>query len=906
LGKVNRTTGASNNDALDIRIADAQPEAQPLPAERLAPHSVLAEEAVLGSALYNGQVISELSAFLKAEDFFILKHSRIWDVLLAIFERGEAVDELTVIQELQMRAQLEEVGGPAFITRLIVNTPTYIHAETYGRLVERAAVRRRLIAAASEIAQAAQDETADLNQIITRAESTLFGVTERQAQRDLLPIQAALNDYYERIEYHYDHRDEPIGLPTGFNDLDELLAGVQRSDLLIVAARPGVGKTSFLLSMALNAARLGNARVGIFSLEMSSEQLVQRLISSETGINAQKLRSGNLDDTEWSRFTQATLSLAELPIFLDDSPGLSPMALRAKCRRLSREHGLDLVIVDYLQLMESGQGRSDNRVQEVGYISRHLKEMARELNVPLISAAQLSRQVEQRTDKRPQLSDLRESGCLTGDTLVYLPDVGHSVPIQSLVGKTGFRVLSLNPETWKQEAALVTNAFPTGCKPVYRLTTRLGRTIRATANHKFLTIGGWKRLDELMIGETVSVPRQLAYTSGSNMLQTMTDQELGLLGHLIGDGCTLPSHVVQYTTREIDLAELVSSLAIQIFGSTISPRICAERDWYQVYLPASYRLTHNRQTPVALWLSELGVWGLRSYEKHVPRKVFEQPAHAIACFIRHLWATDGCIRINGNYPSVYYASSSNQLANDVQTLLLRLGINACLRRSPQIGKGRDQFHIVISGNEELNRFVEVVGAVGTYKHDSLNEVSTYVNSHAANPNRDIIPNVVWRSYAVPSMQKYGITTRQMQASLGNAYCGTGLYKQNLSRTRAKKLAQIVQSDTLSRLSESDVYWDAITAIVPDGEADVYDLTVPAFSNFVADNIVVHNSIEQDADVIMFIYRDELYNEQSERPNQADIIVAKHRNGPTGVVTLHFNKALTKFGNLKRETFSLND
>jgi replicative DNA helicase len=409
-----------DNDTLDLRLADQQSEAEPLRPERLAPHSADAEEAILGSILINGEVISEISAFLRAEDFFILKHGLIWDVMLAIFERGEHIDDLTVIDELQARHQLDEIGGPAFITRLITHTPTYIHAETYGHLVERAATRRRLIAAASEIVRAAQDEKSDIKEVVNHAELTLFAVTERNLGRDLLPMRNAISNYYRAVEAQYEHRGEPLGLPTGFNDLNALLGGLQRSDLIIVAARPGVGKTSFLLSLALNAARLANARVAIFSMEMSNEQLVQRLVSAETGINSQKLRGGNLDDSEWTLFTQSVINLGNLSIYLDDTPGISPLEMRTKCRRLYREHGLDLIIVDYLQLMNSGQSHNDNRVQEIGYISRNLKELARELNVPLISAAQLSRQVEQRADKHPMLSDLRESGSIEQDADIVM------------------------------------------------------------------------------------------------------------------------------------------------------------------------------------------------------------------------------------------------------------------------------------------------------------------------------------------------------------------------------------------------------------------------------------------------------------------------------------------------------
>jgi len=277
-----------------------------------------------------------------------------------------------------------------------------------------------MLAAASEIAQLAHEEDADINEVIDRAEQSLFEVTERRLNKELVPIRLAISDYFDRIEYLYQQPDVPRGVPTGFTDLDRLLGGLQKSDLCIVAGRPGMGKTSWLLSVALNAARAIKGRIAIFSMEMSNEQIVQRLVSSETGIGTHVLRQGQLDDRGWNLFVEATGNLSGLRIYLDDTPALSPIQMRTKCRRLYNEYGLDLIMVDYLQLMSSGTGRQENRVQEISFISRHLKQIARELNVPVLAAAQLSRAVEQRQDKRPQLSDLRESGSIEQDADVVM------------------------------------------------------------------------------------------------------------------------------------------------------------------------------------------------------------------------------------------------------------------------------------------------------------------------------------------------------------------------------------------------------------------------------------------------------------------------------------------------------
>ena len=385
---------------------------------RIAPHSVEAEEAVLGSILINPEALHDVSSFLQGEDFFIVRHGWIWEAMQRLHLRREAVDYLTVIEELRNAGQIDEVGGPAYLTYLINNTPTSIHAEAYGRIVERAAIRRRLLDAASEIARLAHNEDSEIDEVIDQAEAALFTATERRLVHELVPISDVLSTYFDHVEYLYTHPDETHGVPTGFTDLDKLLGGMQKSDLLIIAGRPGIGKSSWLISAALNAARHGQ-RVAIFSLEMSKEQLVQRMIAAETGINSQTLRLGQLTPQDWDRFVQAADRLSKLPIYLDDTPALSALQLRTKSRRLWAQTGLNLIVVDYLQLMTSGM-RVDNRVQEISLISMGLKQLARELNVPVLAAAQLSRAVEQRQDKRPQLSDLRESGSIEQDSDVVM------------------------------------------------------------------------------------------------------------------------------------------------------------------------------------------------------------------------------------------------------------------------------------------------------------------------------------------------------------------------------------------------------------------------------------------------------------------------------------------------------
>jgi len=382
------------------------------------PHNRQAEEAVLGSVLINPESYHDISQVLEADNFYIIRNRWIWEVITYLHENRIPIDILTISQELESRNQLDEVGGQAYLMGLISQTPSSLNAEAYAKIVEETSVRRRMLAAANEMAKLAYQEEKDLESIIDSAEKSVFNLSERRLRRDLLPIQVVISSVYDRVSMLSQRSGEIFGIPTCLIDLDQLLGGMQKSDLLIIAGRPTSGKTGFLITVAKNAAIIHKKHVAIFSLEMSNEQLVHRMIAQETGIDTKKLRSGDIKDN-WDIFTQAIETLSNTHIYLDDTPALTPIQLRTKCRRLHLEQRIDLVLVDYIQLM-SGDTRTDNRVQEVSYISRNLKTLARELNVPVLAAAQLSRAVEQRSDKLPMLSDLRESGSLEQDADVVM------------------------------------------------------------------------------------------------------------------------------------------------------------------------------------------------------------------------------------------------------------------------------------------------------------------------------------------------------------------------------------------------------------------------------------------------------------------------------------------------------
>lgn len=390
------------------------------------PNSREAEEAVLGSILINPESYYDVAEILQEDDFYIIRNQWVWASFMRLNEKRAPIDILTVSENLQEHNQLSDIGGQAYLISLVNQTPTSLHAQAYSRIVEQNAIRRRMLVAANEMAKLAYDQEKDVDTIIDKAEMSVFGLSERRVRHDLEPIDKVLSDFYDHVDQLSQRDDEIFGVPTGLTDLDRLLGGLQKSDLLIIAGRPGSGKTGFMLSVAKNAAQKHKKHVAFFSLEMSNEQLVQRLIAQETSIDTQRLRTGKLGDEEWPLFTHAIEVLGDTHIWLDDTPAITPLQLRTKCRRLHMEHNLDLIIIDYLQLMGS-DSRTENRVQEVSHISRSLKVLARELNVPVLAAAQLSRAVEQREGKKPVLSDLRESGSLEQDSdivmFIHRPDM---------------------------------------------------------------------------------------------------------------------------------------------------------------------------------------------------------------------------------------------------------------------------------------------------------------------------------------------------------------------------------------------------------------------------------------------------------------------------------------------------
>lgn len=391
-----------------------------VPVGKIPPQNLDAEKSLLGSVLIDEETLADITEHVTMKDFYDKRHAIIYDAMMRLYEKRKPVDLLTLTDELKRKSQLDEIGGSAFLTELTNYVPTSAHAESYAEIVSQKAVRRRLIKASGEISEMGFDEGSTTQELLQQAEAELFSVSDQSLKQDLVSIESILTESFDRMEELHRNKGQLRGIRTGYRDLDNMTAGLQRSDLIILAARPAMGKTTLVTNLAYNVATIAKQPVLFFSLEMSKEQLVDRMLADASGVDAWNIRTGNLSDQDFSKLSDAMGEMAEAPIFIDDTPGVSVLEMRTKARRAAHEQPLGLIIVDYLQLMQ-GSGRSDgNRVQEVSEISRGLKLLARELNVPVIALSQLSRSVESRSPQIPQLADLRESGSIEQDADIVM------------------------------------------------------------------------------------------------------------------------------------------------------------------------------------------------------------------------------------------------------------------------------------------------------------------------------------------------------------------------------------------------------------------------------------------------------------------------------------------------------
>jgi replicative DNA helicase len=860
------------------------------------PHSVEAEQAVLGGLMLDAAAWDNVADAVTERDFYRPDHQLIFGAIAALAGEARPCDVVTVSQHLERSGKLEAAGGLAYLSSIARDTPSAANARAYAEIVRERSLLRQLIRAGTDIASAVfNNDGQSARDLVDRAEQRVFEIAEGSFRRreGAVAVRSLLPGVIDQIDEWHNNPDKLRGLPTGFSDFDKLTGGLRPGDLVIVAGRPSMGKTTLAVNMAEYAAVNPGTRasVAIFTMEMPSEQVITRMLASIGGVPLNSLRSGKISDDDWVRITSATSQLSEAKIFVDEAPALNPTELRARARRVKREHGLDLIVVDYLQLMQV-PGTQENRATEIAEISRGLKALAKELSVPVIALSQLNRGVEQREHKKPVMSDLRE--CVTGDTLVCLAD-GRRVPIASLVGS--------QPEVWAvDEHQRLTRAnsetvWCVGRRKVYAVRLASGRVIRATTNHRLYGANGWRRVEQFRVGDRLAIARSLPEPQNA---QEWADDRVALLGHLIGDGSYLIGQPLRYTTGSEECSELVRRAAQQEFGAKVT-RYVGRGNWHQLLLAGN----GNRWKPAGVnqWLRELGIFGQRSSEKRVPQAAFSLTNRQIGLLLRHLWATDGTISVRkpgqpGSH-GVHFATCSRGLADDVAALLLRFGIVARIQ-TVKAGYTHPVHMVWIRGSEPQKIFLQQVGAFGP-RRGAAQLLEAALSGLRANPNVDTLPaEAMQRVCALMSAR--GISRSQMAAIRG--YQNVNL-DHAPTRPLIAEYAAILKDEDLKSVCTSDLFWDRVLSIAPEGEEPVFDLTVPGPASWLADGVASHNSgaIEQDADMILLIYREEVYDRNTTKKGIAEIDLVKHRNGEIGTFLLTFQGQYTRFANYVPDSYA---
>jgi replicative DNA helicase len=863
------------------------------------PRDLNAEAAVLSAMMVDSEGLNDGASRLKAKEFFNSKHRLIFNALLDIMDEAADVDIIVVINTLKKNGNLERAGGMELINDISDIVMSSSNISSHIKIVKEKYRQRELMALGQKLMGDAAKGEVDSKTLSDVIFTELMAAQDTSINKGLIKIndifQKTIENTTEVIE-----GNAPAGLNSGIVDLDIRTGGFKPGNFILIAGRPAAGKSVVGLEIAINVAKKGGV-VAVFNLEMDGSELVNRGIGSITNFEyTAELKKGHkhVDVEKISNiWEQAAEVFADMPLYINDAGSTTVASIRAESIKLKLEKGkLDMILIDYLQLM--GGANSNNRQQEIADISRGLKLLAKELKCPIVALSQLNRGLENRDDKRPRLSDLRE--CLHGDSIIYLPEKGEYKKISELIGLTNFKVLSKTVDH-KLINGVCEGVWEAGKKDIYELITQSGFNIKASKKHKFYTANSWERLGDIKIGTHIATARELPCVEDDN--PAILDEEIVILAHMIGDGCYCQGQPIHYTSEDNDSLNIVEKYAKFLWGcKTRRIKDPSSKQCWHLYMPSPYSLTHGIHNPFINLIYRLGLRKGRSYEKTIPNTIFESSKRQISLFLNHLWATDGGVsnRKKGG-SKFHYSSTSLKMITQIKSLLLRFGITSSFIKT-QKGDCRPCYILSITGKENILKFANSIGIFGS-KANEVKILTIKMEGKESNPNSDVIPKEYWDAIKIKRKEK-GFTERSFQAELEMSYCGSSLYKSNMSRGRLSRISNILKSEELTALAESDIKWDKVVSVKKVGREMTYDLTVRDYHNFVSNDIIVHNSgsLEQDADLVVFVYRDVVYNEDTENPEVMELITAKFRAGNIGTDRVWFHADRTSIQSISHLEF----
>jgi replicative DNA helicase len=813
---------------------------------KLPPQAVELEEAVLGAVLIEKDAINEVLGLISEQSFYKDAHAKIWSAVYSLYVSQRQIDILTVTQELMKKGELQNVGGALYVAQLSNKVASSYNIKDYAKIISEKHLARQLITEATEILKEAYTETTDAFELVDGVLDRLFKVQSQFNKNS----EVEFLDKVAEVSFELKAAAEKgyiTGVPTGSAALDRHTGGYQKGDLIIGGARPSMGKTTFTVDKALKQAKAG-IKVGYISLEVTAKALIKKMYSNDLGIDGKVINRGGLNYSQWQQFDQTTAKLMSLPIWVYDCNDTSILAICSWMRKVRQKYGVEMFYMDYIQLAKAvNKKRGEDANRDVSEISKSLKQAAMSLDVPIYALSQLSREVEKRSNKKPILSDLRDSGCLLGSTLIYCPRLKKYIRIEDLDGKKNFYILAENSGVMKESIA--SKCFTTGEKECFELELINGQKITATSDHKIYTSNGWVELKDLK-DSSVAIP--LSYSK--EVVSEYTDEEISLVGHFLANGCGLKKHSLTYTCNgaDLDLVDKVMKDAIAATAEKVSPyfngTITEKSTYNTVFFKSKERLTHRKGNPVADILRKHGIWDKRAKEKFVPDALFFIPANQIHILLKSLFSGDGtCVYSEKNGRKslgISYSSSSELLICGIQKLLASVGIVSFISRVEN-SKKQVWFNLSIYGKSNIELYVKNIGFWNKRKNDKMIDGWERSKENLAG----------WNKYSFNEQR-------------------------SLCFMPVKSINSI-------------------------GIKKVYDIEVPKYHNFMANGIVVHNSLEQDADMVMFFFRPEYYGvKQFEDGSATDglciVDISKFRNGETKLLMQKFDGALSRFDDITHD------